>query len=106
METASQVLHRPTSYEPGREWTDPISDPRVVQDLEVNDLSRLPWFFKMAARCRGDLLESEASRILAQAGPSEYTLRSEDRHATHVSARVRAPVLRVLRVRRVGQTGS
>ena len=46
METVTQTLHRLTSYEPGREWTDPVEDPRVLQDLEVNDLSRLPWFFK------------------------------------------------------------
>ena len=46
METATQTLHRLTSYEPGREWTDPIDDPRVLQDLEVNDIDRLPWFYK------------------------------------------------------------
>lgn len=46
METATQALHRLTSYEPGREWTDPVDDPRVLQDLEVNDLATLPWFHK------------------------------------------------------------
>ena len=46
METATQTLHRLTSYEPGREWDEPIDDVRVVQNLEVNDLERLPWFFK------------------------------------------------------------
>ncbi len=46
VETATQTLHRLTSYEPGREWTELVDDPRVVQDLEVNDLARLPWFFK------------------------------------------------------------
>lgn len=46
METATQVLHRLTSYEPGREWTDPIDDPRVVQDLVVNDPSRRPLPYK------------------------------------------------------------
>ncbi|MGZ4388798.1 MAG: nitroreductase family protein [Gaiellaceae bacterium] len=50
METATQTLHRLTSYEPGREWTEPPDDPRVVQDLEVNDLDRLPWFFKRYAQ--------------------------------------------------------
>jgi len=49
VETATQTLHRLTSYEPGREWTEPEDDPRVVQDLEVNDLDRLPWFFKRYA---------------------------------------------------------
>ena len=46
VETATQALHRLTSYEPGREWEVAPDDPRVVQDLEVNDLDRLPWFFK------------------------------------------------------------
>lgn len=46
MESATQLLHRLTVYEPGREWDEPIDDPRIVQDLEVNDLARLPWFYK------------------------------------------------------------
>jgi hypothetical protein len=46
VETDTQTLHRLTSYEPGREWDEPIEDPRVLQDLEVNDLDRLPWFYK------------------------------------------------------------
>jgi hypothetical protein len=46
VETATQTLHRLTSYEPGREWTEPIDDPRLVRDLEVNDLDRFPWFTK------------------------------------------------------------
>jgi len=46
VETVTQALHRLTSYEPEREWTDPADDPRIVQDLEVNDLDRLPWFYK------------------------------------------------------------
>ena len=45
-ETATQRLHRLTSYAPGREWDEPLDDPLVVQDLEVNDLDRLPWFYK------------------------------------------------------------
>jgi hypothetical protein len=49
VETATQALHRLTSYEPGRDWTQPVDDPRVVQDLEVNDLARFPWFFKRYA---------------------------------------------------------
>lgn len=49
VETATQALHRLTSYEPGREWTEPADDPRVLQDLEVNDLARLPWFYKRYA---------------------------------------------------------
>jgi hypothetical protein len=50
VETATQSLHRLTSYEPGREWDEPIDDPRVLQDLEVNDLERLPWFYKRYAQ--------------------------------------------------------
>jgi SagB-type dehydrogenase family enzyme len=49
METATEALHRLTSYEPGREWDEPIDDPRVLQDLETNDLDRLPWFYKRYA---------------------------------------------------------
>lgn len=45
-ETATQLLHRLTSYGSGQDWTAPADDPRVVQDLRVNDLARLPWFFK------------------------------------------------------------
>ena len=56
METPTQTVHRLTSYrwawyEPSRHdvdlvWTVPVDDPRVLQDLEVNDLDRLPWFYK------------------------------------------------------------
>ena len=61
MESQTQALHRLTSYEPGRGWTEPIDDPRIVQDLEVNDLDRLPWFYK---RYEGDLPEFELPRDL------------------------------------------
>jgi hypothetical protein len=50
METPTQRLHRLTSYEPGREWTEPVEDPRLLQELEVNDLARLPLFFKAYAQ--------------------------------------------------------
>jgi Nitroreductase family len=46
VETATQTLHRLTSYEPGREWDEPPDDPLVLQDLQTNDLERLPWFYK------------------------------------------------------------
>jgi len=49
VETATQTLHRLTSYQPGREWDEAIDDPRIVQDLEANDMSRLPWFIKQYA---------------------------------------------------------
>jgi hypothetical protein len=50
VETATQALHRLTSYTTGREWTDPPDDPRIVQDLEINDIDRLPWFYKRYAQ--------------------------------------------------------
>ena len=46
VETATQTLHRLTSYAPGREWDLAADDPRIVQDLEANDMARLPWFVK------------------------------------------------------------
>lgn len=49
METATQALHRLTSmgrHEDEREWDPPVDDPRVLTDLVVNDLDRLPWFYK------------------------------------------------------------
>ncbi|HLX51187.1 MAG TPA: hypothetical protein VKS82_22915 [Streptosporangiaceae bacterium] len=49
METATQTLHRLTSYttwEPGNGWEAPVIDPLVLVDLKVNDMSRFPWFFK------------------------------------------------------------
>ena len=50
METATQTLHRLTSYAPGHRWDLPADDPRVVQDLRTNDMDRLPWFFKRYAQ--------------------------------------------------------
>jgi nitroreductase family protein len=46
VETTTQVLHRLTSYEPGRDWDEPVADPRVLQDLVTNDVEQLPWFYK------------------------------------------------------------
>ena len=45
-ETVTQALHRLTSYETGGEWTDPLPDQRIVQDLEPSDLDRVPWPYK------------------------------------------------------------
>jgi nitroreductase family protein len=51
-ETASQTLHRLTSHgpydaeDPDRIWAPPVDDPRVVDDLVVNDTDKLPWFYK------------------------------------------------------------
>ncbi len=50
METATQTLHRLTSYAAGRAWeAPPVDDPRVVRSFEPNDLERFPWFFKRYA---------------------------------------------------------
>jgi hypothetical protein len=59
VETATQTLQRLTSYswswyEPSREdddlvWSLPVDDPRIVRDLEPNDLDRFPWFSKRYA---------------------------------------------------------
>ena len=49
VETATQTLHRLTSYQPGRDWDVPVDDPLVLQDLQTNDMARLPWFFKRYA---------------------------------------------------------
>lgn len=49
VEIATQTLHRLTSsepYDPDREWDPPVDDPRVLRDLKVNDVDRLPWFYK------------------------------------------------------------
>ena len=54
-ETATQALHRITSYDV-YDASDPDADlgaargrPRVVADLVVNDTERLPWFYKRYA---------------------------------------------------------
>jgi hypothetical protein len=54
-ETASQTLHRLTSYgpwdpaHPDAIWDPPVDDPRVVADLIVNDVDQFPWFYKRYA---------------------------------------------------------
>jgi hypothetical protein len=98
VETATQTLHRLTSYEPGREWTEPADDPRLVRDLEVNDLDRFPWFTK---RYRDPLPRIELPRELptttapavtvlaglADVAPTELTLPQLSR-LLHLSAGV------------------
>jgi hypothetical protein len=77
VETATQALHRLTSYEPGREWEVPPDDPRVLQDLEVNDLARLPWFFKRYTEplprlpLPRDLLPTTAPAVAVLAGTAD-----------------------------------
>lgn len=84
METATQLLHRLTCYEPGRDWDDPIDDPRVLQDLEVNDLDRLPWFYKRYEEplprtpLPRDLPPTTASAVAVLAGTAEIAPRDLD----------------------------
>ena len=79
VETATQTLHRLTSYEPGREWDAPIDDPRVLQDLEVNDIDRLPWFYKRYAEALPqiplprELPSTTASAVPVLAGTAEVS---------------------------------
>ncbi len=37
-------------WDEARSWDPPVDDPRVVRDLVVNDLGRLPWFYKRYPR--------------------------------------------------------
>src|SRR6516165_1319467 len=67
VETATQALHRLTSYAPGREWTEPVDDSRVVQDLEVNDPARFPWHYK---RYPSGLPRTALPRDLPTTGPA------------------------------------
>jgi hypothetical protein len=67
VETVTQILHRLTSYEPGREWDDVIDDPRLVRDLSPNDFGRFPLFHK---RYAGELPRIELPRDLPSTGPS------------------------------------
>jgi len=77
VENPTQILHRLTSYEPGREWDEAIDDPRVVQDLKANDLARLPWFYKRYAeslprvRLPRDLPPTTAPAVAVLAGTAE-----------------------------------
>jgi len=67
VETATQALHRLTSYAPDREWTEPVADPRIVQDLEVNDPARFPWPYK---RYPSGLPRTELPRALPTTEPA------------------------------------
>lgn len=39
-ESSTGLLHRLTSYNPGREWDVPVDDPRVRRDIAPNDPGR------------------------------------------------------------------
>lgn len=49
MDNGTRLLHRLTSFasfDRDRVWDPPVDDPRVLRDLRVNDMDRLPWSFK------------------------------------------------------------
>jgi hypothetical protein len=84
VETATQTLHRLTSYEPGREWDEPVDDPRIVQDLVTNDLDRLPWFYKRYGQplprvpLPRELPDTTASAVAVLAGTAAVARRELD----------------------------
>ena len=45
-ERPTHRLHRLTSYQPDREWTEPLDDERVVRDLTLEDPARRPMPYK------------------------------------------------------------
>jgi hypothetical protein len=49
VETATQTLHRLTSMAAGREWDEPVDDPRILRGFESSDFARFPWFYKRYA---------------------------------------------------------
>jgi SagB-type dehydrogenase family enzyme len=49
MESATQRLHRVTSYAPGEDWEAPPDDPLALTGFEPTDLETLPWFYKRYA---------------------------------------------------------
>ena len=94
VETATQTLHRLTSLtsawyarsadDPDHVWTPPVDDPRVVRDLEVNDLDRLPWFYKRYATplprvpLPRDLPSTSASAVTVLAGTARVSATALD----------------------------
>ena len=42
LDSGAGLLHRLTSYAPGRDWDVPVDDPRIRQDLTPNDPATLP----------------------------------------------------------------
>jgi hypothetical protein len=89
VETATQRLHRLTSYEPNRDWDEPLDDPRLVHDLVINDLDRLPWFYKRYEEplprvdLPRDLPVTEATAISVLAGAADVA--STDLDLPHLS---------------------
>ena len=42
LDSGAGLLHRLTSYQPDREWDEPVDDPRVRHDLKSNDWATVP----------------------------------------------------------------
>jgi hypothetical protein len=45
-ETATQLLHRVTSYDMASDWDGPFEHPQAVRDFVGTDLSTLPYFYR------------------------------------------------------------
>src|SRR3954467_105584 len=79
METATQTLHRLTSYAPELEWDIPIDDPRVVADFVSTDIDRFPWFYKRYEQelprtdLPRDLRATTAPAVAVLAGTADVT---------------------------------
>jgi nitroreductase len=70
-ETATQRLHRVTSYSPDRDWDAPHDDPLALADFESTDIATMPWFFK---RYDGDLPRVELPRELPPTSASAISV--------------------------------
>jgi len=103
METASQRLHRLTSYEPGRDWDAPPNDPELLQDLQVNDFDRLPWFVKRYPEglprvpLPRDLPQTTAPAVAVLAGTAEVSRAALDLAQVSRLLYLSAGVVRIMR---------
>jgi SagB-type dehydrogenase family enzyme len=83
-ETATQRLHRATSYDTEREWDEPHDDPLALSDYESNDIETLPWFYKRydaslpRIELPRDLPTTDASTIAVLAGTAKVDARELD----------------------------
>jgi hypothetical protein len=116
VETATQTLHRLTSYAGSwyaraarsGEWTAPVDDPRVLKDLEVNDYARLPWFFKRYAQSLPrvplprDLPSTTAPAVAVLAGTADVTHTELDLPHLSRLLHLSAGVVRTMTARRYG----
>src|SRR3954462_9988502 len=80
VERATQTYHRLTSYAPRQDWDVPLDAPRLRQDLETNDVARLPWFYKRypdslpRIALPRELPATTASAIAVMAGTADVPL--------------------------------